>query len=112
MPSSNHSAKDDMIEGITMNNEKEATDNIMDKQNIENDDHETIGSYEKTNGESESSISKRDSTQIYLDDIAVYEDENDEHKEDINLKGHALLTKVFSLSFPVHLWQNHLRDIF
>ena len=69
-----------MIEDIPMNNKKEATDNIEDNQNIENNDPETIGRYEKTNGESESTISKRNSIQIYLDDIVVYEDENDENK--------------------------------
>ena len=33
--------ENDMNEGIPMNNEKEATDNIEDNQNIENYDHET-----------------------------------------------------------------------
>ena len=69
-----------MIENIPMNNKEEATDNIENNQNIEDNDHETIGRYEKTNSVSESTISKRNSVQIYLDDIVVYEDENDENK--------------------------------
>ena len=61
-----HDNKNDMMEDIPANKKKEAMDDVKDIQNIENDDHETMGRYEKTNSKSESAIS---SIQMYIDDI-------------------------------------------
>ena len=64
-----HDNKNDMMEDIPANKKKEAMDDVKDIQNIENDDHETMGRYEKTNSKSESAISIRNSVQVYIDEL-------------------------------------------
>ena len=54
---STHDDRNDMIEDIPKNKKKEVVDDVKDIQNIENDDHETMGRYEKTNSESKSATS-------------------------------------------------------
>ena len=69
---------DDMIENMPMSNEKEATNNIENDQRIVENDHEAIGRDVRTDNVIESVISGRNRIQIYLDDIVIYEDENEE----------------------------------